>query len=86
MIPVPKENEQPPKDQAAAKKPRKQIKEMEFITVQEFDTIPPYVSLALLYCPKEKSCKAIFFVCIYANAVCQLIFLPFFLHVSILHY
>lgn len=49
VLPVQKENEQPSKDHVTVKKPRKQIKEMEFITVQEFDTIPPYVPLA---CPR----------------------------------
>lgn len=49
VIPFPKDNEQPQKDQAAAKKPRKQIKEMEFITVQEFDTIPPYMKGRVTY-------------------------------------
>ncbi|XP_076139377.1 SKA complex subunit 1 [Alosa pseudoharengus] len=49
VLPVQNENEQPPKDQAPAKKSRKQIKEMEFITVHEFDTIPPYMKGRVTY-------------------------------------
>lgn len=48
-LPVQKENEQPQK--AASKKSRKPIKEMEFITVLEFDSIPPYVPLTLPLLP-----------------------------------
>ncbi|XP_062410368.1 spindle and kinetochore-associated protein 1 [Sardina pilchardus] len=47
VLPVQNENEPPSKDQA--KKSRKQIKEMEFITVHEFDTIPPYMKGRVTY-------------------------------------
>ncbi|XP_012672328.1 spindle and kinetochore-associated protein 1 [Clupea harengus] len=46
-LPVQKENEQPQK--AASKKSRKPIKEMEFITVLEFDSIPPYMKGRVTY-------------------------------------
>ncbi|KAL2100446.1 hypothetical protein ACEWY4_004840 [Coilia grayii] len=49
VVPVQKENKPPPKDPAAAKKGRKPIKEMEFITVHEFDSIPAYMKGRVTY-------------------------------------
>lgn len=56
---VQKENKQPQKEPAAAKKSLKPIKEMELITVQEFETIPSYMKGRVSYHQLNATVKSI---------------------------